>query len=138
MSGIFSSAQNDDQPIIRPPNRIIKFIEITKWYWPVIFFASSLLFYLIVNPTTDQSNIPVTTEATLGLLLIFLNFVFIPFYAGVKLGARIYKPQESYISPKQIRSFNELLGKGKTITISIGEKKKVEIESEKEKEEKES
>lgn len=107
-----SNSGKDDYVIRHEPNRLILFVEQTKWYWPTLFLLVVFSLFIILNPaSTNQSNAPTTPEGTLILLLVLFSLLFLPFYIGVRLGGKLYKPQNSHLTKKQLKIFDELLSK---------------------------
>lgn len=129
---LFSSHEelDDPIPIYKPPSRILKFLEQTKWYWPVLLLIGAFALYSLLVPQSEVKAY--TIWQTLSLLLVMLTLLFLPFYIGLQLGIGVYKPKESHLTRKQLRYLDEALGNGETVVINLKKNKSANIEKEKE------
>ena len=125
-----SEEPDQDEYVIRhQPNRTILLIDRMKWYWPTLFLIVAFILFIIINPSsTDQSNAPTSLEGTIILVVVIISMVFLPFYIGVRSGANLYRPRESNLTKKQLKLFDQLLGKGENLKVEFIKKNgKVEI-----------
>ena len=129
---LFSSSEelDDPIPIYKPPGKILKFLEKTKWYWPVLLLIGAFALYSLLVPSSEARTY--TIWQTLSLLLVMISVMFLPFYIGLQLGIGVYKPKESHLTRKQLRYLNEALGNGETVVINLKKNTSANIEKEKE------
>ena len=113
---IFAMLPPDDRPITHPPNRVIKYLEMLHWSISVFFFLFTLfLFMLVSKPSHNEYS-----QIGYILLLSFMfMMIFLPFHIGVRKGSNIYKPQDSYLTPKQLKEINSKLKNGGQVVISL-------------------
>jgi hypothetical protein len=105
---MFNTEERENDYVIRhKPNKIILFIEVTRWYWIVAFFLVAFSLYIILGPTPIEQEY--SLENYLSLVLVSLAILLLPFYVGIKLGANLYRPHKSALTEKQLKSFDQLL-----------------------------